>query len=757
MLKRLLILLILCIVMVAGLYQVRIRLLTTVFNTVLEQADIRLLQLDGLEFGWDSLNVRQLVLAVGDDSAPQTLQDIHLVYNLLDVRPEVLSVGRAVLTRPVPAADAPGTQSQLFFTELAGQLMAAPLESITVEALEVNGFSSPLIGQPLRLQASWQNQLFLLVVQERDRQLELRLRRSAADQLALTAGLTRGDKPVIQLSATIDQQQQGRQQFQGNGQLSVDALMLLLAPRFALPEPVTGVSGDMVFQWSGLLDDDLALLAKQQWQMQVMPATVLEVELAGEEQSPKNSFTLKPPAEMQFDGDRLSVTLAAGEWLRAGSLKQGDIVASGPALVADSAANVEYQLSTGRLRLQLDQLQLMLPQVQMPELNLATRLVLSDLDLSVDADSTLNGRVHLAADAVNVQRPGMWLPAIAIASDITIAGQLLGLTGQVQAGGGKPMFEVTASYNLDSGRGDGRLRADTLSFETDNNRLSQYFASWPFEWDILEGSLMLDVATQWRSGEQGVELSGEISQSMKGLSGVYKDIGFIGLDGNIVAGFESPDQLITTRMATISLDTLDIGVPVEAIQASFTVDAAEQKLGLESVEARLFGGRIWVENAIYRAGNAHNPVHVGVDGMQVEQLLALAGYDAVRGSGSISGLLPLDVSPEGFTMTRGMLAAKEPGGVFRYSTEIAEGTNPAMRQVIEALSNYHYTIFQVEADYLPSGDLLLEMVLRGSNPDLQQGRPVHLNLNVTDNIPMLLKSLQSGRVIADSVSKKLGG
>ena len=171
----------------------------------------------------------------------------------------------------------------------------------------------------------------------------------------------------------------------------------------------------------------------------------------------------------------------------------------------------------------------------------------------------------------------------------------------------------------------------------------------------------------------------------------------------------------------------------------------------------MFDGRVWIEEALYRADNKLNPVFIGVDGMQLNKLLELAGYDAVKGTGTISGLLPLNVTQEGITMTRGMLAAKAPGGVFSYHSEITAGTNPAMVQVIEALKNYHYSIFQVEADYLENGDLELAMVLRGRNPDLQQGRPIHLNLNVTDNIPTLLKSLQSGRVIADKVSRKVGG
>ena len=170
----------------------------------------------------------------------------------------------------------------------------------------------------------------------------------------------------------------------------------------------------------------------------------------------------------------------------------------------------------------------------------------------------------------------------------------------------------------------------------------------------------------------------------------------------------------------------------------------------------MFGGRVWVDETLYQADKPHNSVYVGVSDLQLQQLLELTAYDAIGGTGTISGLLPLDISRAGITMERGMLAARAPGGVFRYHTEIVAGTNPAMVQVIEALKNYKYSIFQVEADYLENGDLVLAMELRGSNPDLQQGRPIHLNLNVTDNIPTLLRSLQAGRVVADSVSKKLG-
>lgn len=269
--------------------------------------------------------------------------------------------------------------------------------------------------------------------------------------------------------------------------------------------------------------------------------------------------------------------------------------------------------------------------------------------------------------------------------------------------------------------------------------------------------MSLDVDLAWQGDSHGTEFRADLQHSAQKLAGIYRDIGFVGFSGNIEAEIQSPHHIRTTSTATISVDSLDVGVPIGGIQVQFNVDTALQKLTVAAAEAHLFGGRLWIDKATYRADYPHNLIYVGVDSVNVDQLLELAGYEAVRGTGVISGLLPLDVNSKGVTMKRGMLAAKAPGGVLRYHSEMSPGTNPAMVQVMQALKNYQYSIFQVEADYLDTGDLVLEMLLRGSNPDLQNGRPIHLNLNVTDNIPSLLKSLQAGRVIADSVSRQLGG
>jgi hypothetical protein len=58
-----------------------------------------------------------------------------------------------------------------------------------------------------------------------------------------------------------------------------------------------------------------------------------------------------------------------------------------------------------------------------------------------------------------------------------------------------------------------------------------------------------------------------------------------------------------------------------------------------------------------------------------------------------------------------------------------------------------------EVFYFEDGELLLNVQLQGSNPDMNNGQAINLNVNITDNIPSLLKSLQASRVITDELER----
>jgi hypothetical protein len=62
-------------------------------------------------------------------------------------------------------------------------------------------------------------------------------------------------------------------------------------------------------------------------------------------------------------------------------------------------------------------------------------------------------------------------------------------------------------------------------------------------------------------------------------------------------------------------------------------------------------------------------------------------------------------------------------------------------------------VLKLEVQYKEDGTLDLAARLEGKNPDWQQGRPVHLNLTVQENIPVLLKSLRIVQGIEQSLQE----
>jgi hypothetical protein len=790
-----LILLLLLSVAMASLYLQREAWVTRLVNSMLEQQDMRLLRMSGLEIGADSLTIEELELGVGESDARQSLQNLQLEYRLdfmgLDFRARRLTVSRAMLSVPAAseATSLPPVGASWLLTDLAGQLMALPLDSLSIESVEIAGIATALLRQPVQLQARWGEPPLSLEIRNRETQLRVQLDRADRGEVQLTARLGGEGAEIAHLSALLSATGD-QQQLRGRGKLALAPLLPvlkpLLNPHSELPAFTAGASGELDFRLTAALGEKLTLNGDRvAFQLELplyraavrgeMPAlrcvyegkmhcdTALELQL----QSPELALEMRPAmsasdlklrlsSQLSLEGGQLTAILQPGEVLRIGQFLGQDLSVQQLTMTLDSAASASYRPDKAQWQLRAERLKLSLPRATTPQGSLATRLDLSQLYLEQSGENPLQARFHLDADSINLQRPGTWLPALSLEADVVLDGPRVTAKGLVNSDRDKPLFSLSAEHHLETRLGTARIQSQSNSFDRRGNRLSRHFSHWPFKWDLYHGAVSTNAGLSWHAGEESFQLQGSFRQGLKEVAGVYGDVGFIGLDGDLAAEFRLPNQLQTTREASLSLKTLEVGVPIEDISTRFQLDIAQKKLTLLSAQGQVFGGRIWTSDAIYQAGRAENRFDIGVDGLQLAQLLALAGYDAVQGSGAISGLLPVNINEAGVIMERGMLAAKAPGGVLRYQAELAADTSPAMKQVIAALDNYHYNILQTEADYLDNGDLVLEMQMRGRNPDYEKGRPIHLNLTVTDNIPKLLESLQAGRVITDTISRKLG-
>ena len=70
------------------------------------------------------------------------------------------------------------------------------------------------------------------------------------------------------------------------------------------------------------------------------------------------------------------------------------------------------------------------------------------------------------------------------------------------------------------------------------------------------------------------------------------------------------------------------------------------------------------------------------------------------------------------------------------------------------MRNFHFDALSSDVEYTEDGDLVMKMRLSGINPDMDPNQPIILNLNVENNIPELLRSLQAVRSIEDILERR---
>jgi hypothetical protein len=196
---------------------------------------------------------------------------------------------------------------------------------------------------------------------------------------------------------------------------------------------------------------------------------------------------------------------------------------------------------------------------------------------------------------------------------------------------------------------------------------------------------------------------------------------------------------------------------VQNIEWQYRFDTAGDRFNIDDASAELLGGNIAIPEFEYRADRDQNELAVVIDNLDLASIVELADYPGLVVEGRISGYLPLQLRGDIILIEAGLVAALQPGGAIQYtSANPIPSSNPSIQLVNDALSNYQFTTMNTDVFYDEIGDLRLVVQLRGTNPDMNNGQGINLNVNITDNIPTLMRSLQASRIITDALEQSLG-
>jgi hypothetical protein len=207
--------------------------------------------------------------------------------------------------------------------------------------------------------------------------------------------------------------------------------------------------------------------------------------------------------------------------------------------------------------------------------------------------------------------------------------------------------------------------------------------------------------------------------------------------------------------ATITVELVDVGVPITNIKAEVTLDVVELAARVDALSGAVLGGRFSIDPFTYSADAERNNLQVRIEHIQPQFMVDLAEFEQLKITGTMSGMLPVTLLGTAVRIDNGRMSNDPPGGVIRYKgAATAAGANAQLSVVTGALSNFVYDSLTADVDYTENGDLKLGMRLKGINPDRDPTQPIILNLNVDNNIPQMLRSLQAVRSIEDILERR---
>jgi hypothetical protein len=291
------------------------------------------------------------------------------------------------------------------------------------------------------------------------------------------------------------------------------------------------------------------------------------------------------------------------------------------------------------------------------------------------------------------------------------------------------------------------------------NPLARSFTAWPAALELSSGRLLGDGTLSLPTGSGAPSAS--VALQARGLAGIYDRTEISGLDVRLAGRLQRNHlQMDITELRVAQLNPgFTFGPLLLRGAYSASVDQpGKGRLSWQTAETQILGGRFWLTPATLDLAAPKQQLNAQLQGVQLGEVLAAYPTEGLSGSGLIDGSFEIHRSATGLSVDQGQLAARAPGGVLRFRSPKIEAlgqANPAMRIVTEALHDFHYDLLSSDVRYDESGKLNLGLRLNGRNPALEGGRPINFAINLEEDIPALLTSLQLSDRVSETIQRRV--
>ncbi|ASP47316.1 YdbH domain-containing protein [Cognaticolwellia beringensis] len=283
----------------------------------------------------------------------------------------------------------------------------------------------------------------------------------------------------------------------------------------------------------------------------------------------------------------------------------------------------------------------------------------------------------------------------------------------------------------------------------------------PKKVDLVDGKLSYSIKGQVTDFKNIQNTPLALSVAITSLSGEIDDIWIQELNWQQNFQF-SNNEFSTLNYATenssgnLTVALIDTPTPITKFsintrwryQKDFTFSATKLK-------GNILGGSFAIPKIQWPLDQDHS-VDVQLTRIDLEQVLALDKKQGIVVTGDISGQLPIRYDGEKYTMEKGELHNVSNGliqVINNPAVDKLKASNTQLKLAFDALQNLHYHQLSSDVSMADDGYMLLQTVIKGRNPDIDND--VNLNLNLSYDLLGLLESMSITEQFEERIIKGL--
>ena len=375
------------------------------------------------------------------------------------------------------------------------------------------------------------------------------------------------------------------------------------------------------------------------------------------------------------------------------------------------------------------------------------------VDLTVSADgapeAAIGGRLD-AASVVSLQTPALFAPLV-LSGDAAMGDTgVLEFRGNV-LGQASVTAKVEGQHDLASGVGRLALRLDPVSFAPGIRQpadLAPVLAATPI--GDVTGSIAGQARMAWGAG---IASSGELD--LEDVTLAVSGVTIRSIDGRLRADSMFPLNLPDGQL--LALGGADLGVSLEDGAVSFGLSDGD-RLSVQGMGFGLAGGSLAVAPFEARFGDTELPLEVILQGVDLAQLSEQFAVEDLTVTGRMDGRVPFRLIDDTISIENGVLESTE-AGVIRYvaALPIGQPGEGGVALLLSAVRNFQYEALRATLNGKTGEDLDVAIRLTGANPEVYDGFPIALNVNLSGALDQILLSGLRSLAIADQTGRILRG